>query len=54
MLHIPETLTMKTVDIVMLVICAFSIGVAIVCFIWISENEKEVKGKNSDGDSYLP
>lgn len=41
MFHIPETLTMKTVDIAMLVIWEFCIGVAIVCFIWISENEKE-------------
>lgn len=43
MFHIPETLTMKTVDIVRLVICAFSIGVAIVCFFWLDENVKAEK-----------
>jgi hypothetical protein len=41
MIHIPETLTMKTGDIAILLICAFCIGVAIACFKWISVNEKE-------------
>lgn len=50
MIHIPETLTMKTVDIVTLVICAFFIGVAIVCFIWIGENEKAEKKEKTDAE----
>lgn len=50
MIHIPETLTMKTGDIAILIIGAFCIGVAIVCFIWIGENEKAEKKEKTDAE----
>ena len=42
MIHIPETLTLRTEDLFALLISALFIGVAIVCFIWIWHNEKEL------------